>query len=276
MDPTRTNADVIDGWSHGVSGSVVREDHVVHVEHIWGTVITIKIVGTRSREDQAIAAVGVCRGLFTDVDETFSTFKPQTAVSMYRAGLQRPGQQSDDFEHVMEACRELRLKTHGAFDPWAVPGGYDPSGYVKGWAAGQASVVLTRAGFTDHLVNAGGDIYASGDEVPGSGLGWATGIVNPHATEQVIEVVNLRNQAMATSGHYERGRHVIEPSSGLPASGVDSATVVGPDPGQADALASAALVSGTASTVWFESLGPGWSLYLVIGQTAHSYGPAFE
>jgi thiamine biosynthesis lipoprotein len=276
LGAARTNRDVIDGWAHGVSGSVVREDHVVHVEHIWGTVITIKIVGTQDRQDHAMAAVSACRELFAEVDQTFSTFKPTTEVTLYRAGLERPGGQSDEFEEVRHACLELRTLTHGAFDPWAVPGGYDPSGYVKGWAVGRTSLTLTGAGFTNHLVNAGGDLYAAGDEVPDSRQGWATGIVNPHASEQIIKVVNLRNQAMATSGHYERGHHVVDPSSGLPASSVDSATVVGPDPGQADALASAALVRGTESAAWFDLLGPEWSLYLVIGQVAHSYGPAFD
>ena len=276
LGPARTNHEVIDGWSHGISGSVIREDELVHVEHAWGTVITIKIVGIKDCQDHAIAAVNACTRWFVEVDQTFSTFNPTTEVALFRAGLERPGHQSDQFEEVMRACRELRTVTHGAFDPWAVPGGYDPSGYVKGYGAGKASLMLKRAGFANHLVNAGGDIYASGDEVPESGNGWPTGIVNPHARTEVIKVVNLRNEAMATSGNYERGDHVLDPTTGRPATGADSATIVGPNPGQADALASAALVGGTKSAGWVKSLGPEWSLYLVIGQTAHSYGRAFD
>ena len=276
MGTSRSDSEVLDGWSHGISGSVVREDHVVHVEHIWGTAITINLSGTDGRQDQARSAINKCRVFFAAVDQTFSTYRPTTEVALYRAGLERPGQQSDDFEEVMLACRGVCELTKGAFDPWAVPGGYDPSGYVKGWAAGRASDVLVAAGFSDHLVNASGDITASGDELPGSGQGWPTGILNPHAPAEVIEVVNLRNESMATSGRYERGDHVIDPSTGLPAIDVDSATVVGPDPGVADALASAALVRGTASVSWFATLGPDWSLYLVIGETARTFGPAFD
>jgi thiamine biosynthesis lipoprotein len=170
----------------------------------------------------------------------------------------------------------LRQATRGAFDPWAVPGGFDPSGYVKGWAAGQASALLRDGGFADHLVNAGGDICAAGDELPGSGTGWPVGILNPHAPGEVVEAVTLSNAAMATSGRYERGEHIIDPSTGMPALDVDSATVVGPDAGTADALASAAVVHGVASMEWFVGLGSEWSLYLVVGETAHAYGPAFE
>jgi thiamine biosynthesis lipoprotein len=276
MEPARTNREVVDGWAHGVSGTAVHEDRVVHVEHIWGTVITLNIVRARGSADHAVTAVEACRALFVEVDETFSPFKPTSEVALYRAGLERPGQQSAEFEAVMHACREVRSLTRGAFDPWAVPGGYDPSGYVKGWAAGRASAVLNEAGLADHLVNAGGDVCASGDQVPGSGQGWPTGIINPHAPAEVIEVVDLRDQSMATSGRYERGDHVIDPATGRPASGVDSATVVGPDPGLADALASAALVRGKTSTAWLAALGSAWSLHLVIGQTAFTYGPAFD
>jgi thiamine biosynthesis lipoprotein len=276
MEPARTNREVVDGWAHGVSGMTVHEDRVVHVEHIWGTVITLNIVGTHGREDHAIAAVDVCRELFIEVDRTFSTFKPTSEVALYRAGLERLGQQSEEFELVMRACQELRVLTRGVFDPWSVPGGYDPSGYVKGWAAGRASALLSDAGLADHLVNAGGDICAAGDQVPGSAQGWPTGIVNPHAPAEVIEIVHLRNGSMATSGQYERRDHVVDPATGRPASGVDSATVVGPDPGFADALASAALVRGKASTAWLAALGSAWSLHLVIGQTAFTYGPAFD
>jgi thiamine biosynthesis lipoprotein len=81
---------------------------------------------------------------------------------------------------------------------------------------------------------------------------------------------------MATSGRYERGDHVVDPATGAPAVGVDSATVVGPDSGIADAAASAALVDGLESVAWFGLLGPEWSLHVVIGDTANSFGPAFD
>lgn len=276
MGTSRSDSEVLDGWDHGISGAVVREDRVVHVEHIWGTAITINLSGTKGSEDHALSAIDRAREFFVTVDQTFSTYKPHTEVALYRAGLERPGQQSDDFEEVKRSCRQLCDFTGGAFDPWSVPGGYDPSGYVKGWAVGRASERLAAAGFPDHLVNAGGDICARGDELPRSGQGWPTGILNPHAPTEVIEVVDLRNESMATSGRYERGDHVVDPSTGRPAIDVDSATVVGPDPGAADALASAALVRGTDSVAWFDLLGPDWSLYLVIGETARSFGRAFE
>jgi thiamine biosynthesis lipoprotein len=264
------------GWANGVSGSVAHADRVVHVEHVWNTAITIKLAGTAGREQDALAAIRQCAEFFAHVDVVFSPYRPLTEVALYRSGLAGPGPHTREFDEVLDACRDLRALTRGAFDPWSVPGGYDPSGYVKGWGAGRASEILGAAGFGDHLVNASGDLCCHGDEDPGSGSGWPIGILNPHAPTEVVQVVSLRNESMATSGRYERGDHVIDPATGRPAVGVDSATVVGPDSGSADALASAAMVHGLASVEWLDALGPGWSLHVVVGETAHTFGAAFD
>ena len=50
--------------------------------------------------------------------------------------------------------------------------------------------------------------------------------------------------AVATSGDYERGSHLINPFSGEATSSLASATVCGPDLGVADALATALVVGG--------------------------------
>jgi FAD:protein FMN transferase len=267
---------VMDGWDRQASGTAVHADHLVHVEFIWGTAVTLDLRGIAARTDEALAAVGACREWFVEVDERFSPFRALSEVTATRNGLALPGRPSADFLEVQRACERARTLTRGAFDPWRVPGGYDPSGYVKGWAAGRASDLLSAAGLTDHLVNAGGDISCMGDREPGSGRGWPIGIVNPHRTLEVVAVVDVRDGAIATSGRYERGDHVLDPRTGRPARAADSATVVGPDPGLADAAASAVLVDGPGCMAWFPQLGPEWSVHLVVGEVEHRYGPAFD
>ena len=61
----------MDGWTHGVSGSVIHADRVVHVEHVWNTAISFAITGTVGREDDALAAIAWCSRFFADVDATF-------------------------------------------------------------------------------------------------------------------------------------------------------------------------------------------------------------
>lgn len=276
MAPDRTAAEVEQDWLRGVSGSVVRAGRVVHVEHVWGTAISITLTGTDGREESALTVIDRCASWFAEVDATFSTYVPSSEVSRVRGASEDRGPQSALFAEVMAACSRLRDETDGAFDPWSVPGGYDPSAYVKGWATGRASDLLLAAGFGDHLINAGGDVVARGDEDPGSGCGWPVGILNPHAPDEVIAVVALQDEAMATSGRYERGEHVIDPATGGTALSVDSATVVGPDLGEADALATAALVRGVGAAAWIAALGPAWSLHLVVGGVAYTYGVAFD
>ncbi len=57
--------------------------------------------------------------------------------------------------------------------------------------------------------------------------------------------------AIATTGTYERGAHIKDPHTGMIAIGARSATVLGPDGGLADALATALVVSGKEGASWF-------------------------
>ena len=81
--------------------------------------------------------------------------------------------------------------------------------------------------------------------------------------------------AIATSGLYERGAHIRDPRSGRNVVHYDSATIVGPDAGLADALATAALIEGPSCARWFAAL-PGWSVYLIKDGVVSFFGPAFE
>jgi thiamine biosynthesis lipoprotein len=76
--------------------------------------------------------------------------------------------------------------------------------------------------------------------------------------------------AVATSGTYERGPHVLNPFSREPATELISVTVVGPELISADAYATAAFAMGAAAPKWLEGLagyeslvispdGRGWS-----------------
>jgi thiamine biosynthesis lipoprotein len=94
------------------------------------------------------------------------------------------------------------------------------------------------------MINAGGDIAVFGDPQPGQQ--WRIGIRDPLAADRLLTVVTLggHDRAVATSGAYERGPHVLEPGTNEPALGLLAATVVGPDLAFADALATGLLASG--------------------------------
>ncbi len=146
-----------------------------------------------------------------------------------------------EIAEVLRLCTTARELSGGWFDPWVLPGGVDPTGYVKGWAAQRALAALASPLVTGAIVNAAGDIASFG------GLGPSTrfrfGIVNPFAVRELLCVVTGAT-ALATSGSYERGQHLIDPRTGSSTPKVASASVTGPDLGLADALATAVAVAG--------------------------------
>jgi thiamine biosynthesis lipoprotein len=64
-------------------------------------------------------------------------------------------------------------------------------------------------------------------------------------------VYEITDGAIATSGTYERGAHIVDPHTGMIAIGAKSATVVGADGWLCDAMATAVMVGGTDSAKWF-------------------------
>jgi thiamine biosynthesis lipoprotein len=99
------------------------------------------------------------------------------------------------------------------------------------------------------IVTAGGDSRLLGDR---RGQPWMVGIRDPRNDGQVAISVPLEDEAISTSGDYERYfeegdvryHHIIRPSTGAPAGGVHSATVFGPDAVITDALSTSVFVMG--------------------------------
>lgn len=173
------------------------------------------------------------------VDATFSTYLPESQVSRIGRDELDPRHAHPAVREVIAACDMLAAATGGYFDVLAT-GRFDPSGYVKGWAAERVSRVLHAGGAVDHCVDAGGDVRVRGLSAPHTG--WRVGIRDPAG--RVVQVVGSRDLAVATSGGYERGRHIRDPVNGGGAAGLASVTVIGPDLGVADAYATALFAGG--------------------------------
>ena len=120
----------------------------------------------------------------------------------------------------------------------------------KGFAADEALAVLSRAGVRSALVDAGGDIVASG--APPGTSGWRVAIPAVEAGAVVTQAVRLTDGAVATSGdEYRyvevagvRYSHILDPATGLGLIVRRIATVLAPTGADADALASAVTVLG--------------------------------
>jgi len=219
-----------------------------------GTVISVELAGGGSPEllDEVFA-------WFHEVDARFSTYKPDSEVCRFDRGELTLAEASPDLRAVLARCADLWGETDGFFDGYAT-GRLDPSGFVKGWAVQVASDRLLAAGAADHCVNAGGDVRVRGHSA--KGRPWRIGIRHPWKSHTTCGVVTGTDLAVATSGVYERGHHVVDPRRGTPARGLRSVTVVGRDLGTADAYATAAVAMGRSGVRWL-SRRPGYGCAVV-------------
>ncbi len=224
-----------------------------------GTVVSISFssAGHDDRTARALIA-GACRHI-DEVERTFTTWEAGSPLCAYRAGRPVEVGTVDLVEHVLERCAELRDLTGGWFDPWSLPGGLDPSGYVKGWAAGGALAILRGAGPIGASVGAGGDFATCGR--PPDGARWRIGITHPWRPDALAGVVAV-DAAIATSGNYARAGQLYDPFTGRLCEDIPSATVTGPDPGVADAFATALAVGGLAAAPYVDAV-PGYEYHLI-------------
>ena len=216
----------------------------VRIEHVMGTVIAIDL----RDHDVPEAAIDAAVAWLHEVDHRFSTYKADSEINRLGRGELTVEDCDADLATVLSLCEELRVKSGGAFNAWrARPDGrLDPSGVVKGWAVEIAAGMLEDAGARNFSINAGGDVIARG--CPEAGRSWRVGIRHPHDPDAVAVVVEVTDMAVATSGSYERGRHILDARSGHPAEGLLSLTVAGPSLTLADACATAGFATAGFST----------------------------
>jgi FAD:protein FMN transferase len=199
-------------------------------------------VGIDVRDDVDPEAIDRAFAHLRWVDATFSTYRPDSAIN---------GDPTPELRAVLERCEELRRRTRGSFDVRAT-GRLDPSGFVKGWALEGAAAILAAAGARNLCLHAGGDVLVRGEREPGRA--WRVGIQHPYRRDRVAAVLAARDLAVATSGAYERGPHIVDPATGRPPQGVLSVTVAGPDLGTADAYSTAAFAMGLEGPAWTATL----------------------
>ncbi len=203
-------------------------------------------------------------------DRVFSTYLADSDISRIRRGGLRVSDADPAVAEVLHFAEVARRLTEGAFDVRA-GGALDPSGIVKGWAAARAAGALDALGL-DYYLNAGGDVLLRSwrQDAP-----WRIGIEHPDDPSGLLAVVELPVGGVATSGQAHRGRHIWNPATGRPASGVSQATVIGPSLVWADVLATAVVAGGLERldrTGW----PPGHEVLLVTDDGAVLASPGFR
>jgi len=232
-----------------VAEALATAEGVFRLERAMGIPVGIDV------RDGDVDAAAVDRAFahLRAVDAAFSPYRAASAVSRIARGALDPCDAPPEVRAVLARCERLRAATGGRFDVHAT-GRLDPSGFVKGWAVDGAVAILRAAGARDLCVHAGGDVRVCGERAPGRP--WRVGVQHPFVRDRVAAVLEApaAGLAVATSGVYERGAHIVDPLTGAPPSGVLSVTVAGPHLGTADAFATAAFAMGSDGPAWTASL----------------------
>jgi len=179
--------------------------------------------------------------LLRQIDARFSPYKKDSELSGYQRGEIIQKNLSLQMKAVMAACKKFEKLTNGYFSA-NFAGKYDPTGYVKGWAIAEAGKLIEKQGYKTYCIGIGGDILARS----GGSKEWQIGIQDPKDKTKILNKLSISNGAVATSGNYERGLHIINPKTSKPANELLSLTVIGPDIIKADVLATAAFAMGKA------------------------------
>jgi FAD:protein FMN transferase len=216
---------------------------MVRAEPLMGTVIAIDVRDPGLPEH----VVDSVFAWFREVDATFSTFRSDSEISRLGRGELSLSECTRDVREVLFLCDEVRRRSAGCFSI-RQGGRIDPSALVKGWSVERASLMLKAAGARNFFINAGGDILACGRPAPDRG--WRVGIRHPEQTDRLAAVLAVSDLAVATSGTYERGEHIVDPRIGRPPTGLLSMTVIGPSLAYADAYSTAAFVMGDRGASW--------------------------
>ncbi len=120
----------------------------------------------------------------------------------------------------------------------------------EGYATDKCRDMMLAKGIKAGIINGSGDMSTWGKQP--NGTSWKIGITNPFNPEKLLAVVPLEQQAVTTSGSYEkfvvfngkRYSHIINPATGYPATGLCSVSVFGPNAETANGLSTSLMVLG--------------------------------
>ena len=131
----------------------------------------------------------------------------------------------------------------------------DFNALAKGYTVDQINSYFEKKGSKNHLIDIGGELVSRGKNLITNKM-WSVGIEKPSETtlpRKIFDVIELNNEALATSGNYRKYRldketnqkyvHSINPLNGRPArSNILSVSVKAEDCMTADAYATSLMV----------------------------------
>ena len=122
-------------------------------------------------------------------------------------------------------------------------------GIAKGYIVDQAVKIIKKEGVRGGLIDAGGDMRATGEDLLGES--WRLAIQHPRNPGSYLCLIDLSDGAVATAGDYMQYltedfivHHIVDPRLGTSPDHTSSVSVIASTAAEADALSTATLVLG--------------------------------
>ncbi|SEM92565.1 FAD:protein FMN transferase [Paenibacillus sp. OV219] len=185
-------------------------------------------------------------------ERTEGAFDPTVGKTMEQLGFNRhylTGALMDSLSEGSVTYRDIVLNDRESTLLFKKPMVIDLGAVAKGFAIDLAANELKE--FERFSVNAGGDLYAGGSDSRANV--WKIGIRHPAKKDRIIETVEVSNEAVCTSGSYERrstvkegAHHIVDPKAQHSPRDWISCSVVAPFAMLADGFSTAAFAMGSA------------------------------
>ena len=291
--------------------SLLADEIVSETRLLMGTVVNIKAVGLDPR--LAEAAIKSCFARMSTHESVLSRFLPGSQLSeLNQAGVthdphpalltvlnqsQELSQLTDGaFDVTIHPLLALYQSTDGLPSKDAVLQALELANYrklkfdegsvrfeqqgmsitldgvAKGFIVDEGVAELQTFGFENVMVEAGGDLMALGQKSPDAQ--WKIGLQAPRAAMgNLLDMINVENQAVATSGDYMQAfsddlmsHHIIDPHRGYSSPELASVSVLAPTVMLADGLATSVMVMGKSGLDLIEQMAG----YEAIAVTKHA------
>lgn len=195
-------------------------------------------------------------------EQVLSQWRADSDLSRFNRG--QPA--TPDLQRVLDLAEAIRSASGGAFDPhvlesvhaagYGPPGiGVDLSAIGKGFAVDRVGEKLRALGIYDFVFELGGEVLAGEGE-------WNVDIERPFpGKRETSRHLILRNRALATSGNYHQGGHIVDPRTRKPVQRLPSSvSVLAGDCATADAWATALFVFGPGFRGYPDGLEVHWQI----------------
>lgn len=196
------------------------------------------------------------------------TIKPLFDLYQINRGKRLPGY--DEIRTVLKVVDYSKIVIDAHEIGFSLPGmSLTLDGIGKGAVIDAGVKCLRERGYGDVIVEAGGDLLASGTN--SSDTPWRIGLRPPRQGENLaLPELNVQNMAVATSGDYlqpfvadQSAHHILDPRRGVSSLDLASATVVAPSAALADALATAIMAAGKKAGLELLNTFPNCKAYLI-------------